>query len=184
MAQTRMGGRGNAKDAPLAVPLTSNPDPDDFTDLVEYIRGRPNLVVRAKAGTLIRGYAPGDDEGELPRMLTIPVGGVARVVVDAHPAVQQDATVLASMVARGTLDIVAPENFNGSSPPHREIHAEIRQAQLARLDKRSGAGVGLQAEIAGLRAEVAELRAAAGGVAPKVAAAEAEAEPKTAAAKK
>ena len=171
MAQTRGGGRGNAENAPMAVPLTSDPDPDHFVDLVAYIKGRPNLVVRAKAGTLIRGYAPGDDEAELPGMLTIPVGGVARVVVDASPAVQQDATVLASMVARGTLDIVDTKDFNGESRTHREIHDELRQSNLARQDKRSGAGVGLQAEIAGLRVEVAELKAAAAKAEPKAAAA-------------
>ena len=170
MAQTRTGGRGNAKNAPMAVPLTSDPDPDESADLVEYIRGRPNLVVRAKAGTLIRGYAPGDDDGELPRMITIPVGGVARVVVDAPPAVQQDATVLALMVAKGTLDIVDAKEFNGDARPHREIHDELRQVNLARQDKRSRAGVGLEAEIAGLRAEVAELKAA-GKAEPKAAAA-------------
>ena len=92
-------------------------------------------------------------------MLNIPVGGVARVVVDAAPARDQDATVLALLVANGTLDIVAVVDFEDART-HRQIHDELRQADLARQDKRAGGGIGMQAELAGLRAEVADLKAA------------------------
>ena len=160
MAQTRGSGRGKAENAPKSVPRTSNPDPEHFVDLVAYIGGRPHLVVRAKAGTMVRGYESGDDEGELPRMLTIPVGGVARVVVDAPPAVQQDATVLASMVAAGTLDILDPKDFNGEARPHAEIHAELRQADLARQARRGDGAAGVRGDIAALKSQVAELTAA------------------------
>ena len=181
MAQRRGGGRGNAKNAPMSVPRTSNPDPDHFVDLVAYIKGRPNLVVMAKEGTMVRGYAPGDDEGALPRMLVIPVGGVAQVVVDAPPAMQQDATVLASMVAGGTLDIVDAKHFNGDARPHAEIHAELRQVDLARIARRQGGAAGIPGDIAALKSQVAELTAALAQIELE---ASADREPKAAATKK
>ena len=136
MAQTR-NAKGRAGDAPMSVPLNTTPEAQHGLDLIAWITGRRELIVCAKDGLYVRGYAPGDDESHEPGMLCLAPGCVAKVVVDSPPAFAQDASVLADAVAKGRLDIVDAKEF-AKARPHKEIHKELRAADIARQRARQG----------------------------------------------
>ena len=155
MAQVRNQRAGKAADAVRSVPLTPDPDPEHFDDLVAFFMGKREVTVRAKAGTQVQGYEPGGDLSGTPTTLTIPPGGVARIIVQPPPAWNQDATQLALMVANGTLDIVDDREFD-KAKPHKAVWAEVNEAERGRA-MRMGTVVNIADQMAGLRAENAML---------------------------
>lgn len=157
MAQTRNQRQGKAKDAPMSVALNFHPDADHHADLVAYLTGRQNVTVRSKTGTSVRGWAPGADMNELPEMLTVCAGCVARIVIDQPPAVHQDAGIVALMVAKGQLDIVDAKEFD-KARPHKELHAELRKKDMERQARKMGSDASLEARITALEVENAKLR--------------------------
>ena len=156
MAQTRNQRAGNASAAPRSLPLTADPSREHFDDLVAFFMGKRDVTCKAKAGTQVQGYEPGGDLSGNPKTLTIPPGGVARLIVEPPPAWNQDATQLALMVASGTLDIVDDKEFDGAKP-HKERWREVNAAQLKR-NMANGTVVNIEDQMGGLRAENAELK--------------------------
>ena len=136
MAETRNQRAGRAKNAPMSVPRTTEPDGEQFLDLIAHIKGRRELYIVARDGFLIRGYGPGDDESEAPGMIAVCEGCHVRAVVDDGRNVGQDATMLALLVAQGRMDIVDAKAY-GKSEPHKELRASLRDADLVRQAKRN-----------------------------------------------
>ena len=158
MAQTRAGTQGNRENAPMSVPLTTNPDAQHFADLVDFLTPGGRITVQGKAGISVRGWRPGEDIRNAASVLTLPVGGIAQIEIDRPPVVDQDASLIALLVATGQLDIVPDEEFDDAEL-HSEIRDRNRQAELLRQGERQAGGQA--GEVALLRAQVDELKAGA-----------------------
>ena len=139
MAQTRNATKGKASEAKMSHDRTHTPDGKAASDMVAYLQGRQSVIVTGKSGIYVRGYAPGDDETEVARMINLPIGGMAKVVIDQPPAVAQDVTTLAMLITKGKIDVVEDAAEFGTATPHSEVHAAHRTADLTRQAKRAGA---------------------------------------------
>ena len=158
MAQTRAGTQGNRENAPMSVPLTTNPDPQHYADLVDFLTPGGRITVQGKAGISIRGWRPGEDIRDPASVLTLPIGGIAQIEIDRPPVVDQDSSLIALLVATGQLDIVPDEEFD-KAEPHTLIRDRNRQAELLRQGEREAGGQA--GEVALLRHQVDELKAGA-----------------------
>ena len=158
---TALNQRGRAADAPMSVPLTNDPDPQHHLDIIAWLAGRRDIVVMAKDGTGMRGWGPGDDESSEAKTLAIPPGGHARIVLETGPHADQDPTLVASLIARGRLDIVGKggDKALAGAKPHKEISRELRTRDLERQGERSGSSASMQAQVAVLAKQVADLTA-------------------------
>ena len=152
MAQTRGASGGTASRAIKSVPLGERASPDEYRDLVAFIRGKSQVTVRAKRGILAQGWAPGDDMGETAQTIELPIGGIARLHrTEGH---MQNAPTLALFVADGTLDIVDDKAFE-KAKKHADIVQEFNAAQTLKREKK--ALVGVDGHLSGMRARIEEL---------------------------
>ena len=152
MAQTRGATGGAASKAIKSVPLGERASPEEYRDLVAFMRGKHQVTVRAKRGILAQGWAPGDDMGETAETIQLPIGGIARLNrTEGH---MQNADTLALFVADGTLDIVDDKDFT-KAPPHADLIREFNET-LAR--KREARVIhGYDGHLAGLRSRIEDL---------------------------
>ena len=126
MAQTRGDAGGTASKAIKSVPLGERASPEEYADLVAFMRSKDKVYVQAKRGILAQGWAPGDDLGVTAQTIELPIGGIARL--DRTEGYMQNAPTLALFVADGTLDIVDDKAFE-KAKPHAKIIQEFNDAQ-------------------------------------------------------
>ena len=152
MAQTRNAGAGDARKAIKSVPLGDRASPEEYDDLVAFMRGKNQVTVQAKRGILAQGWAPGDDMGETAETIALPIGGIARL--HRTEGYMQNAPTLALFVADGTLDIVDDKAFEKAKP-----HAAIIQEFNETLARKREARVihGYDGHLAGLRSRIEDL---------------------------
>ena len=79
MAQTRGAASGTASKAIKSVPLGERASPEEYADLVAFMRGKSQVTVQTKRGILAQGWAPGDETSESPQTIALPIGGIARL---------------------------------------------------------------------------------------------------------
>ena len=154
MAQTRGPAAGTAGKAIKSVPLGERASPEEYANLVAFMRGKHQVTVQAKRGILAQGWAPGDDMGETAETIQLPIGGIARL--HRTEGFMQNAPTLALFVADGTLDVVDDKEFQ-KAKPHADIIQEFNDAQTKKREKR--AMVGMDGHLAGMRARIEELEA-------------------------
>ena len=152
MAQTRGDAGGTAGKAIKSVPLGDRASPEEYADLVAFMRGKPQVTVQAKRGILALGWAPGDDLGVTAETIQLPIGGIARL--DRTESYMQNAPTLALFVADGTLDIVDDKAFE-KAKPHPEIIREFNETQTRKREARVIHGY--DGHLAGLRSRIEDL---------------------------
>ena len=156
MAQTRgSASGGTAGKAIKSVPLGERASPEEYADLVAFMRGKSQVTVQTKRGILAQGWAPGDETSESPQTIALPIGGIARL--HRTEGFMQNAATLALFVADGTLDIVDDKAFE-KAKPHAKIIQEFNDAQTVKREKK--ALVGMDGHLAGMRARIEELERA------------------------
>ena len=164
MAQTRGDAGGTASKAIKSVPLGERASPEEYADLVAFMRGKHQVTVQAKRGILAQGWAPGDDMGETAETIQLPIGGIARL--HRTEGYMQNAPTLALFVADGTLDIVDDKAFE-KAKPHAKIIQEFNETQTRKREARVIHGY--DGHLAGLRSRIEDLEKqvamAAGGTA-------------------
>ena len=150
MGENLLGIDGDAEDAVLAADRTNEPKAQAIADLIDFIEGKSQITVEAREGMSVQGYAPGDDLNEVPRILCLAEGCIARLIVEPDDRWNQTPHILADMVARGRMDIVDDALF-ADAGDHKEIHRDLRKRELARQAKRAD-GVGGVGAIAAMMA--------------------------------
>ena len=156
MAQTRGDAGGTASKAIKSVPLGDRASPEEYADLVAFMRGKSQITVQAKRGILAQGWAPGDDMGETAETIELPIGGIARL--HRTEGYMQNAPTLALFVADGTLDIVDDKAFE-KAKRHAKIIQEFNETQSRKREARVIHGY--DGHLAGMRARIEELEQAA-----------------------
>ena len=154
MAQTRNAGVGDARKALKSIPLGEKASPEEYADITAFMRGKSQVTVQAKRGILAQGWAPGDELGESPETIALPIGGIARLhKTEGH---MQNAATLALLVANGTLDVVDDKEFD-KAKPHADIIQEFNDTQTRKREARVIHGY--DGHLAGMRARIEELEA-------------------------
>ena len=153
MAQTRGAvSGGTASKAVKSVPLGERASPEEYADLVAFMRGKSQVTVQTKRGILAQGWAPGDETSESPQTIALPIGGIARL--HRTEGFMQNAATLALFVADGTLDIVDDKDFE-KAKPHAKIIQEHNDAQSRKREARVIHGY--DGHLAGLRSRIEDL---------------------------
>ena len=152
MAQTRGDAGGTAGKAIKSVPLGDRASPEEYADLVAFMRGKSQITVQAKRGILAQGWAPGDDMGETAETIELPVGCIARL--HRTEGYMQNAPTLALFVADGTFDIVDDKDFE-KAKPHAKIIQEFNETQTRKREARVIHGY--DGHLAGLRARIEDM---------------------------
>ena len=152
MAQTRGAGSGTASKAIKSVPLGERASPEEYRNLVAFMRGKPSVTVQAKRGILAQGWAPGDDLSVTEKTIELPTGGIARL--NRTEGYMQNAPTLARFVADGTLDVVDDKAFE-KAKPHPEIIREFNETQTRKREARVIHGY--DGHLAGLRSRIEDL---------------------------
>ena len=153
MAQMRGAASGTASKALKSVPLGERASPEEYADIVAFMRGKSQVTVRVKRGILAQGWAPGDETSESPQTIALPIGGIARL--HRTEGYMQNAATLALFVADGTLDVVDDKDFE-KAKPHAEIIQEHNDAQSRKREARVIHGY--DGHLAGLRARIGSRR--------------------------
>ena len=128
---TYNGRTGIAKNAPMSVDPTNNPDLQHVADVKTFLEGKSAVTVKAKEDIGLLGYAPGEDTTGEVRLVPVPRGGVARVIKQSDRDWNQPGMVLADYVARGRIEIVDDKAFD-KAEAHKPINGRNRSAELAR----------------------------------------------------
>ena len=152
MAQTRNPGAGNASKAPKSVPVGERASAEEHAHLMAFMRSKQAVTVKARVGVRAQGWAPGDDMGETAECVSIPEGGVCRVIRTEGPA--QDASVLALMVATGRVEILDDKDF-AKADSWEKVEAEWNKERARRQSAEEA--VGHDGRLAGALARIEEL---------------------------
>ena len=137
MAQARgAASGGTANKAIKSVPLGDRASPEEYRDLVAFMRGKSQVTVQTKRGILAQGWAPGDETSESPETIALPVGGIARL--HRTEGYMQNAETLALFVADGTLDIVDDKAFEKAKTHDKIIHGVQRRADHQAREEGAG----------------------------------------------
>ena len=152
---TRNQISGDAKKALKSVPEGERADAQEYANLMAFMRGKSQITVRTRVGLGAQGWAPGGDTSEAADTLSIPAGGIARLNRTEGP--NQDASMLAHMVAHGRMDVIDDKEFDKAEPYEKLIadHAANLMKQ-----REAQALVGVDGHLAGIRARLDDLEKA------------------------